>query len=136
MAFSARKANKQYVRERSNIIVSLFAKGMDLWRHWTLDGLTEIRIWNKKARHIREEKCIISNENDEVRKQLLWNDKVCSNVCGAILKSSTKTNKIVDDMTGRNDDENTPRKRRKPQRKAGVFNAKNVDINEAIHNEL
>ena len=96
LAYLARKANKEYIRERSNILVSAFAKIMDFWRTGRVNGITAITLWNKKAKKINANECIISG-NEESK---LWNQEKCQNVCHEMLKSSTRTNKFVDGLAG------------------------------------
>ena len=52
IAFLARKASKKYIRERSNFLASLFAKLMDLFRHWNVNEAPVTKLWNKKAHKI------------------------------------------------------------------------------------
>lgn len=101
-AFLARKANKQYIRERSNLLVSSFAKIMDYWRHYDVNGASDISLWNRKAQQIGNKQCVIHDANEQ--SNLLWNDEKCANVCMNVLKSSTKTNEWVDEVNGINTD--------------------------------
>lgn len=152
-AFLARKANKAYIRERSNILVSSFAKIMDFYRHWKIDGASLNQLWNKKAKKIGASKCIINGDKNE--DNILWNDNECENVCIEILKSSTKTNEWVDGVTGAklndnnkvnkdnndkdNDKEaplNSKKRDLKKPRKPKPIKIEDLDINEMIHNEL
>eukprot|EP00483_Globobulimina_turgida_P009836 UN09855 len=121
-AFLARQANKKYTRERSNILVSCFAKIMDFWRHRRIDGATHTYLWNRKAKKINAKQCII-DENENNKRHVLWNDSKCQNVCAQMLKSSTRTNKVVDELFGGIKSENNQAKK------------SNTDTTET-HNEL
>eukprot|EP01084_Bolivina_argentea_P084737 153205_1 len=96
-AYSARQADKKYTRERSNLLVSLSAKLLDLWRHKRFDGATDTYLWNKKAKKLNVKECVI-DIYEKNKKEVIWNNNKCSNVCVAMLKSSTKTNKQVDEL--------------------------------------
>ena len=98
MASQSRKASKQYVRERSNILVSAFAKLMDYWRHGAVGGATEQLLWNNKAEQVNVTECVIHREED--RADLMWNDSKCEAVCAQLLKSATKTNEAIDNIAG------------------------------------
>ena len=98
ISFMSRKAIKKYVREKSGILSSVYAKFMDYWRHGKVEGVKDVDLWNKKAKKIGANECVIDNE--EKSKHILWSDFKCESVCHQILKSSLKTNKFVDHMTG------------------------------------
>ena len=57
-------------------------------------------LWNRKAMKVNATECVIHTEEEQA--DLLWNDQKCQRVCEEILKSSTKTNQFVDDITRAN----------------------------------
>ena len=84
-ASDARRAARIYTREQGNIWVSLFSKSFSFLRYGSVNGLEESTLWNNKAEKI-EESCV----------NKFWDEKDCKEVCEAILKSASKTNKWVD----------------------------------------
>eukprot|EP01083_Nonionella_stella_P039568 107608_1 len=96
MAFKTRKIIKEYVREASNVWVSLQAKWMDWWRHGNVHGTSDIVLWNKKAKQRKSTECVINDKGHQTAEDILWNNDKCYFVCNEILKSSIKTNKFVD----------------------------------------
>ena len=95
-AFLSRKTIKKYIRERTSVWASGYAKMMDFVRHWSTDGASDIALWNKKAKKLNLSRCVIRSEDDERPHSILWNDAKCKRVCELILKSSIKTNELVD----------------------------------------
>ncbi len=99
MASQSRRASKEYVRERSNILVSAFAKLMDYWRHGTTEGASDEKLWNHKAKGIGATECVINRDSKD-RRDVMWDDMQCERVCAEVLKSATKTNEAIDNIAG------------------------------------
>eukprot|EP00586_Coscinodiscus_wailesii_P017602 CAMPEP_0172502046 /NCGR_PEP_ID=MMETSP1066-20121228/155903_1 /TAXON_ID=671091 /ORGANISM="Coscinodiscus wailesii, Strain CCMP2513" /LENGTH=380 /DNA_ID=CAMNT_0013277149 /DNA_START=163 /DNA_END=1306 /DNA_ORIENTATION=- len=98
LAFEARRAAKQYVRERCNVPGRVFAMAFDGFRHlkkygfWSSKGLSWEQIWCKYEREIQQE--LRDVLGDEATK----NKDLTSQVCMRILERSCVTNTAIDDL--------------------------------------
>lgn len=94
LAYEARVAAKEYVRERSKVPSRMMAVTIDGFRHlknygkWRSKGVTWDELWAKYERQVLEEELGCSSGE--------LNDDVISQICLRILEKSCQTNKALD----------------------------------------
>lgn len=101
LAYKARVAAKEYVRERSRVPGRVTAVAIDGFRHlknygnWRSMGMTWDELWNKYERQILEEDLSAKCASDMCT---LDDDDVTSQVCLRILERSCHTNRAIDEL--------------------------------------
>jgi len=103
LAFKARQAAKEYVRERCHVPGRIFARVYDGFRHlkvygnWSSKGMTWEEIWYKYELEVREDLLQLSG-NDNPTFSTIENSYLSTKVCLKILERSCITNKRIDQL--------------------------------------
>lgn len=102
LAFEARRAAKEYARERSHVPGRIFAIAYDGFRHlkshgsWSSTGLSWDEIWSKYEQQVKEEISELWGEEADTSPSALANVDLSSKVYLKILERSCITNEQID----------------------------------------
>lgn len=118
LAFEARKAAKEYARERCNVPGRLLAMAYDGFRHlktygsWSSNGLTWEEIWSKYELQVKEEILELWGDGQGPCPSAIANADLSSKVCLKILERSCITNEQINRLVlKQNSEENEKHKK-------------------------
>jgi len=118
LAFEARKAAKEYARERCNVPGRLLAMAYDGFRHlktygsWSSNGLTWEEIWSKYEVQVRDEIIELWGDGQGPSPSAIANADLSSKVCLKILERSCITNEQIDHLVLKQNSEGNERHRK------------------------